>query len=80
MQTENQTIPHLGVNINLSDGRKKYCINGDENRAFYTNLTDDEMSYRVSLVPKVLNEYANQLEDRLKSGRLTKEKQDICLM
>lgn len=34
-------------NLNIADGRKRFTINGDENRAFYVNLTDNQIAVRA---------------------------------
>lgn len=45
-------------NININDGRKKYTINGDENRAFYVNLTDSAIAVRAKYAMKQLENLA----------------------
>ena len=45
-------------NININDGRKKYTINGDENRAFYVNLTDSGIAVRAKYAMKQLEDLA----------------------
>ena len=34
-------------NLNISDGRKRFTINGDESRAIYVNLTDNQLAVRA---------------------------------
>lgn len=59
------------ANINIADGRKKFTVNGDENRAFYTNLTDDEIGYRAEQAPKRIAAYADELSAKVESGEVS---------
>ena len=54
------------TNLVINDGRKKFTVNGDENRAFYVNLADNMILVRAK---KAMNFFKSlKQEDYMKEG------------
>lgn len=59
------------IKLNIPDGRNRFIINGDENRAFYTNLSDTEIAYRAENFVNSVKSYIEDLEKKAESGEMT---------